>query len=114
MPLVTCPDCGNQVSDRAPACPKCGGPIVAPARPLQAGDVLLAADALEPTTESYIEEAAASRVSVARQIAGGIVLVLIIGGLGLFHVVRTESGATFVPKEHFTYSMTFTSVPEVL
>jgi hypothetical protein len=27
MPLVKCPDCGNEVSDRAPSCPKCGAPI---------------------------------------------------------------------------------------
>ena len=25
--LVTCPECGNQVSDKAKACPKCGCPI---------------------------------------------------------------------------------------
>ncbi len=27
MPLITCPDCSSQVSDAAPACPKCGRPI---------------------------------------------------------------------------------------
>src|SRR5712672_394986 len=26
MPLLQCPDCGNQVSDRAASCPKCGCP----------------------------------------------------------------------------------------
>jgi len=32
MALVTCPDCSSQVSDAAPACPKCGRPfaVVAP------------------------------------------------------------------------------------
>jgi len=29
MGLQKCPDCGNQVSDQAPACPTCGRPIVA-------------------------------------------------------------------------------------
>ena len=28
MGLVTCADCGNSISDRAPACPKCGAPLV--------------------------------------------------------------------------------------
>jgi hypothetical protein len=28
MPLLTCPDCGRQVSDMAPACPGCGRPAV--------------------------------------------------------------------------------------
>lgn len=27
MGLVTCPDCGNQVSDRSDSCPKCGCPV---------------------------------------------------------------------------------------
>jgi uncharacterized membrane protein YvbJ len=27
MPLVTCPDCGQQVSDQAAACPQCARPL---------------------------------------------------------------------------------------
>jgi len=27
MALITCPECGAQVSDAAPACPKCGYPM---------------------------------------------------------------------------------------
>lgn len=27
MPLINCPDCNTEVSDRAPACLKCGAPI---------------------------------------------------------------------------------------
>jgi len=30
MALIKCPDCGSEVSDAAPACPKCGRPIAAP------------------------------------------------------------------------------------
>jgi hypothetical protein len=30
MPLLTCPDCQKEISDRAPACPHCGAPIAAP------------------------------------------------------------------------------------
>lgn len=33
MALITCSDCGTQVSDRAAACPKCGGPIDSTAQP---------------------------------------------------------------------------------
>ncbi|MBA3676388.1 MAG: zinc ribbon domain-containing protein [Sphingosinicella sp.] len=29
MALVTCEDCGHEVSDRATACPKCGAPVAA-------------------------------------------------------------------------------------
>lgn len=28
MALITCPECGKQISDRAPQCPKCGYPMV--------------------------------------------------------------------------------------
>ena len=27
MALITCKDCGNQVSDRAQFCPRCGAPV---------------------------------------------------------------------------------------
>lgn len=27
MALINCPDCGKEVSENAPACPKCGAPI---------------------------------------------------------------------------------------
>lgn len=33
MPLIACPDCQQQVSDAAPACPRCGRPIAAPPPP---------------------------------------------------------------------------------
>lgn len=36
MALITCSDCGSQVSDRAAACPKCGGPIGSNAQPAAA------------------------------------------------------------------------------
>ena len=34
MPLITCPDCKKEVSDRAPACPHCGAPIAKAAEPV--------------------------------------------------------------------------------
>jgi hypothetical protein len=27
MALISCPECGNEVSDKAPTCPKCGVPL---------------------------------------------------------------------------------------
>jgi hypothetical protein len=35
MPLIKCPDCGTDVSDRAVACPKCAAPLqgISPDRP---------------------------------------------------------------------------------
>jgi hypothetical protein len=34
MPLITCPDCGKEISTAANACPSCGRPMAAPAVPL--------------------------------------------------------------------------------
>lgn len=35
MPLITCTDCESQISDAAPACPKCGRPNVRTTGPVQ-------------------------------------------------------------------------------
>lgn len=37
LALMTCPDCGGEVSKRANACPKCGAPIAAAATPAASG-----------------------------------------------------------------------------
>ena len=43
MALISCPECGNQVSTAAPACPSCGFPVAAQmARAQSAPDTLLA------------------------------------------------------------------------
>ena len=41
MALIKCPDCGHDVSDRAPACVNCGAPIAAPATPPDVCEVVL-------------------------------------------------------------------------
>ena len=28
MALIACPECGNEISDKAPVCPRCGVPMV--------------------------------------------------------------------------------------
>ena len=43
MALISCPECGNQVSTAAPACPSCGFPVAAQTTRAQAApDTLLA------------------------------------------------------------------------
>jgi hypothetical protein len=41
MALVKCPDCGHDISDRAPACVNCGAPMAAPAPPVEVCEVVL-------------------------------------------------------------------------
>ena len=37
MPLIACPDCSAQVSDRAPSCLRCGAPIATAAEVASTG-----------------------------------------------------------------------------
>jgi TM2 domain-containing membrane protein YozV len=61
MALIECSECGNQVSDKAAACPKCGAPI--------AGETV--------GKQQSIAAAAPKSRSLA------IVLALFLGGLGI-------------------------------
>lgn len=40
MALINCPECGAEVSDRAPSCPKCGAPIANKTEAPQSGDYI--------------------------------------------------------------------------
>ncbi len=81
MALETCPDCGNQVSDSAAACPKCGRPMRAPA----------------PRTRVV-------REAKSKAVAG--ILAIFLGGLGLHRFyLGSASGVlyllfcwTFIPS----------------
>ena len=49
MALISCSECGNQVSDKAAACPKCGNPI-ATARPRRTEPTSASAEGTEAVT----------------------------------------------------------------
>lgn len=38
MPMITCPDCGKEISERAKACPNCGCPSSEWEREMQTND----------------------------------------------------------------------------
>ena len=74
MPLITCNDCSNEISDKANACPKCGSPIEA--------------------NQTHIQKAARgdkSRVTAA-------ILALFLGGLGIhkFYLGQTGIGVVYL------------------
>lgn len=57
MSLITCPDCGHQVSSRAAACPKCGGPVqasVGVAKEVVVKDVDISFEKTTSTAGKYI------------------------------------------------------------
>jgi len=48
MALMTCPECGKQVSDKAPTCPSCAFPIAAFAGPVYAAQPAVQAATIPP------------------------------------------------------------------
>lgn len=70
MALIDCPECGGQVSDRAPACPHCGVPIadgvgIGPASGSAAGGTgqsSVAASDAYPASQPHIETATPAEV----------------------------------------------------
>ncbi len=85
MALLACPDCNSEVSDQAPACPKCGRPIagVAPTPPAAAAQTSPAANA--PTTRAGIS---AKRIGIAVAAIVGVPTV----ALGVLWAVSSSSG----------------------
>src|SRR5215218_8455153 len=64
MPLVTCPDCGNRISDSAPACIHCGRPAAAgfaPA-PLDPAAVVVAPG---PAADVFVPQPGATQPATA-------------------------------------------------
>jgi uncharacterized paraquat-inducible protein A len=69
--LITCPECNSEVSDKAPACPRCGNPV--------------ASGASAPTTSRPVVAGAYQAVLPPRQIRSfGILIGLLLLGAGLY------------------------------
>lgn len=120
MSLIKCPECGREISSAALACPNCGlprlpePPNAQPSPPPPAP--MPSAARYDPDGKATSSESSGSSKNnhTARNITGAVILFTIFGALGMLHIVQTDSTPTFIPKEHFTFSMTFTSVDEVV
>lgn len=56
MALVTCSECGQQISDKAPACPHCGMPAAQPAPPAVQAQAPPAVQPVSPAPQALPEQ----------------------------------------------------------
>jgi hypothetical protein len=109
MALITCPECGAQVSDAANACPKCGFPIanIAAAQVATApAESMVAAEALTEPALLPTERSAEPLRFMGRRIP--IAALLFWGGMTLGVVLsmfKGEDGST--PLRYIPYTMIF-------
>ena len=89
--LVSCGDCGNQVSDKAPACPKCGAPVATAAAGVGVQTVEATAKRFKGVQLLGGLMLAASCPAVMTETSGGMnggatvgVLLFVVGGLVYF------------------------------
>lgn len=73
MALIKCPECGREVSDKAPACPHCGYPF---------SSTVEKDDAQTQDKETIVEEKSIKKKKKNRIVRIIIVLCIIVGGIG--------------------------------
>ena len=88
MALLKCPECGNQVSDKAASCPQCGHPVSEMQKSVSEAPVQQAKDKAEQTIEKKTKKG----LKPITIIAGILILVLlIIGGAVGFIYLRSKA-----------------------
>lgn len=81
MALITCPECGKQISDQAEACPNCGYPLKAKKDQQQKEDVKISEEQEEKTSDFVENGVKANRKRKSKRIAFISVAVLAVVGL---------------------------------
>jgi hypothetical protein len=99
MALISCTECGNEVSDKAPACPRCGvpsarfqvqhviavqaAPAIIPVIISSAAPTSTDSSAAPNPSEHPIRDWSPSRKAVAAAVVPSVLYAIVIGGLGL-------------------------------
>lgn len=74
MALMSCPECGHRVSDRAPACPSCGYPVAGGGAPREGSGT---AGIVGKVAGTWLSMAALENIVIAVVFFGGAAAVLI-------------------------------------
>lgn len=99
MALITCPDCGNSVSDAAPACIHCGRPLAA-ARPAYASSTR----SLDPKAARAAEARPIVWVGYALQALSFLYGITAIVGLVVAYARRGDARGTWL-ESHFDWQI---------
>ena len=104
MGLIVCPDCSNQVSDSASACPKCGRPMEAAENH---GTTGRARPSKAPLVVAWIALAGMIVVIIIMLLSGAeadrilgtlVTFLLLIGGLGIYFIPYLTANARSHPN----------------
>lgn len=104
MAIIKCPECQNEVSDKATACPKCGCPIT---------------NALEEKTEQVNEQEKENTKNSKKKvvktvcIVAGIVIVLCVAVFVMYYIANKEQ-ISISKAEEYTANQQYEKVIEVL
>ena len=82
MALITCPECGKQISDQAEACPNCGYPLKAKKEQQQKESVKILAEQEEKTSDPVENGEKTNRKRKSKWIA--LISVAVLAVVGLF------------------------------
>jgi hypothetical protein len=111
MALITCPECGSQVSEFATSCPKCGNPLIPEPVPPPQKET----EPIHPSQENSLKEPISKehkkRSPYPASISFfGIIAIALIATLP-FHYVPSRSRV--FPKDHLTFSYTFITEEDI-
>jgi uncharacterized membrane protein YdbT with pleckstrin-like domain len=82
MPVITCPDCGRDVSTLATACPHCG-------RPFAAGVSAMAVPAAAPMSEETLWKGSPSWRVLIGKVVGMVLALMVIPAVAIFVASHT-------------------------
>lgn len=117
MALINCPECGGQVSDRAPVCPHCGFPLSGATEPAAAAPAQAAvptASVAPAATESHFEPGEPWRFRIAgRRVPVALLLFwggMVVGVLFKFWLPPVAEGAEPEPWRVVPWAMIWLGV----
>lgn len=118
MAMITCPECGAQISDKATACPKCGSPIVVKKKCEECGAELPDGATKCPSCGAPVKANNNNGATITISTGGTksksvfAVLALLLGFFGAqyFYIGKATAGVIFIVLSCTGIGMIFTAI----